>query len=276
MTSPCEVHIYSRNQTKAKTVAKKILMMSKMLEKKYNFYNPTSYLSSLNKRQENKLDYQTKELLNRAKIFYKKTNTIFDITMGTLVNSRKLNSLEAIKEEQERLKSFIGAKHFTIKKDKLYFDNPYTLIDLGGFVKEFAVDKAIAILKKEKIESALVNFGGDIYALGLKPNGNPFRIGIKNPKNPQEYITHLEITNQALTTSASYERNHNVEGEELSHIISHETTLQKEIISSTVISSTVVESGVYSTSLMIEPTLPCKLQRLLIDKELNLLITNQP
>ena len=273
MTSPCEVHIYSRNQTKAKTVAQKILIMAKELEKKYNFYDPNSYLSSLNKRKEKRLDYQTKELLNRAKQFYKKTNTIFDITMGTLVKSRKLNSLEAIEEEQERLKPFIGVEHFTIKKEKLYFDNPYTLIDLGGFFKEFAVDRAIAILKKEKIESSLVNFGGDIYALGQKPNGNPFRIGIKNPKNPQEYLTHLEITNQALTTSASYERNHKIEGEELSHIISHKTTLQKEIISSTVISSTVVESGVYSTSLMVEPTLPCKLQRVLIDKELNLLYT---
>ena len=263
MTSPCEVHIYCNDEVKSRSIAKKILTMAKELEHKYNFYNPNSYLSALNQRKTDKLDAQTKDLLTRAKLFYNKTNGVFDITMGTLTQSRKLPTVEQIEQEKSRLMPFVGMEHVRIKKNKLSFDNPHTLIDFGGFVKEFAVDQAVKILKKEKITSALVNFGGDIYALGFKPNGKPFSIGIKNPLNPTKYITHAKISNQALTTSASYERNHNVEDKNYSHIISA-NELQSRVLSATVISPSVVESGVFSTALMIEPELKTSLEKILI------------
>jgi thiamine biosynthesis lipoprotein len=269
MTSPCELHIYSNDDIKSRNIAKKILTMAKELERKYNFYNPNSYLSALNQRKVDSIDTQTKDLLTRAKLFYSKTNGIFDITMGTLTKSRKLETIEEVEKEVNNLTPYLGADHFKIKKNRLIFDNPYTLIDLGGFVKEFAVDQAVKIVKKEKINSALINFGGDIYALGSKPNGTPFSIGIKNPQNPNEYLTDAQISNQALTTSASYERNHKVEDRLFSHIISTSKSQQK-VLSATVISSSVIESGVFSTALMIEPTIPTKLKNILIMNSLEI------
>jgi len=270
MTSPCELHIYCNDEVKSRKIAKKILTMAKVLEQKYNFYNPNSYLSELNARKIDVLDAQTKDLLIRAKLFYGKTNGIFDVTMGTLTQSRKLETIERVEEEIERLKPFLGVEHFRVKKNRLTFDNPHTLIDFGGFVKEFAVDQAVKILKKEKISSALVNFGGDIYALGLKPNGEKFSIGIKNPLNPSEYLSSEKITNQALTTSASYERNHLVEERSFSHIISP-SGLQNKILSVTVIGFSVLEAGVFSTSLMIEPELTTSLKTILINEKLALI-----
>ena len=270
MTSPCELHIYCNDEIKSRKIAKKILTMAKALEHKYNFYNPNSYLSELNSRKIDIVDAQTKDLLTRAKLFYGKTNGVFDVTMGTLTQSRKLESIEKIEKEIERLKPFLGVEHFRVKKNRLTFDNPHTLIDFGGFVKEFAVDQAVKILKKEKISSALVNFGGDIYALGLKPNGEKFNIGIKNPLNPSEYLTSVKLTNQALTTSASYERNHLVEEKSFSHIISP-SGLQNKILSATVIASSVLEAGAFSTALMIKPKLNTSLEKILIDNRLNYL-----
>lgn len=269
MTSPCEVHIFCDNANRSRTIASKILQNSKMLEKKYNFYNPNSFLSSINQRKTDKLDLQTKNLLIKAKLFQTKTDGIFDITMGTFSATRRHKSIDKVEEEVARLTPFIGGEHFKIQRDRIVFDNPYTLIDLGGFVKEFAVDQAVKILKKEKIESALVNFGGDIYGLGSKPNGEPFSIGIKNPLNPKENITYVRLENQALTTSASYERHQKIEDKIYSHIIGRKP-LQSKIISATVISSLVVESGVYSTSLMIEPELQTSLKKILIDNRLNI------
>ena len=269
MTSPCELHIYSNDENKSRLIAKKILTMAKELEFKYNFYNPNSYLSALNQRRTDIVDMQTKDLLSRAKLFYKKTNGIFDITMGTLTQSRKLESIQKVEEAIDKLKPYLGIDHFQIKKNKLKFDNPHTLIDLGGFVKEFAVDQAVKILKKEKITSALINFGGDIYALGSKPNGEAFSIGIKNPLNPTEYLTHATIANQALTTSASYERHHSIEDKTYSHIIS-QTELQNQILSATVISSSVIESGVFSTALMIDSEVNCSNSKILIDSQLKI------
>ena len=263
MTSPCEVHIFLDNEDKARMVAGKILSRAKELEKKYNFYNKASLLSTINQRKLSKLDSQTEALLKKAQYFYKQTNGIFDVTMGTVVQARKASTLAKIEEEMNRLKPFVGCEHFKIHRHKIVFDNPHTLIDLGGFVKEFAVDMGVKILKKHKINSALINFGGDIFVLGSKPSGEPFSIGIKDPKNPQNYIRHAHISNQALTTSASYERNHTVEGEVYSHIIGANTK-DERLSSATVIAPSVLESGVYSTALMIEASIDCPFKKILL------------
>jgi len=270
MTSPCSLHIFTNQKVKADKIASKILKSSKILEQKYNFYNPNSYLSQINHRKIDKIDIQTKDLLNKAKLFYKKTEGIFDITTGTLFPIKHAKSINEANLIFNQLKPFLGIEHFKIKKDKIIFDNPYTKIDLGGVVKEYAVDKAVQILKKEKIESALINFGGDIFALGKKPNGDSFSIGIKNPLNPSKNLINIKIANQALTTSASYERNYKIENKIYSHIIS-KAPLQKNIISATVISDTTLEAGIYSTSLMIKPDIKVNLKKFLIDKNLNIL-----
>ncbi len=258
MTSPCEVILFCNQKAKADKVAKEILSEAKRLEKKYSYYNPNSFLSLLNTRVENKLDSESKSLLQRAKQYYKLTNGIFDVTIATIkelyITQQTIKELE---EKKEFLLTHVGCEHFEIKRDKLYFDNEFTKIDLGGFVKEYAVDRAVKIVKKHKIKSALINFGGDIFAVGKKPDGDRFKIGIKDPHNPTKHAKYIEIEDQALTTSASYERGYKIEDDRYSHIISKEKR-DNNTNSVTVISNSCVESGVYSTSLMIDESLECK------------------
>jgi thiamine biosynthesis lipoprotein ApbE len=88
--------------------------------------------------------------------------------------------------------------------------------------------------------------------------------------NPNEYLTSVKLSNQALTTSASYERSHKVEEKSFSHIIST-TNLQNKVLSATVVASSVLEAGVFSTALMIEPKLETGLEMLLILDSLEVL-----
>ncbi len=255
MSTPCELIIYEAKKAKADSIAESVVVEVKRLEKKYNYYNRDSYLSLINARKEFKLDQESKSLLTRAKQYYKLTDGIFDITVATIKDLYKSeSSLDELNEKKAKLLPFVGCEHFEIKKDKIIFDNEFTKIDLGGFVKEYAVDRSANIIKKAKIKSALINYGGDIYAIGKKPDGNRFRVGVKNPDNTTEHWEYVEIENQALTTSASYERSYTIEDEKLSHIISKEASLNQPK-SVTVISSNSVESGVFSTALMIDPTL---------------------
>ena len=255
MTSPCEIILFCDNKDKADEVAKAILTEAKRLEKKYNYYDSNSFLSKINTRAENLLDAESKSLFKLAKQYYKKTDGIFDITIATIKDLYKTEtSIDSLEEEKNALLPYVGCEHFEIKKDKIYFDNDFTKLDLGGFVKEYAVDRAVAIVKKSKIKSALINFGGDIYALGKKPNGEKFKVGIKDPKDPTQNAKFVEIQNQALTTSASYERNYQIENYSYSHIISKEKS-NNTPLSVTVISKNCVESGAYSTSLMIDTSL---------------------
>ncbi len=116
-----------------------------------------------------------------------------------------------------------------------------------------------------------MNFGGDLFVLGKKHNGEMFKVGIENPKNTKENLLVVKLYNQGLSTSASYERNTIVEGEEFSHILTN-TKRQKDIISSTVISSSTIKSGIYSTSFMISNNIdiPDEVNVVLIDKDLQI------
>ncbi|MEA3521578.1 MAG: FAD:protein FMN transferase [Campylobacterota bacterium] len=258
MTTECEVTLITLDKSKADACAKAILSEAKRLEKKYNYYNPSSYLSQINQRQIDKLDSETKSILQRALRYYKLTDRIFDITVATVKDLyTQLKDKKTLHVKKNELLKYVGCEHIKIKKERISFDNEFTKIDLGGFVKELAVDNAIKIIKKAKITSALVNFGGDIYALGRREDGNKFRVGIKNPRNPSEHIEYFELENEALTTSASYERNYKIEDEIYSHIISTQKS-EKEVESVTVISNSCVESGVYSTALMLNPKLQTK------------------
>ncbi len=267
MTTPCEVVIYHPSKEIAKNVALEILNYAKELEKKYNYFDPNSFVSALNNRSVVNLDPQTKDLLQKAQSFYTKTNKIFDITIATMKDLYRFSqNVAQLDQKKEELKKFVGSEHFEIKKGKLYFDNPYTKIDLGGMVKEFAVDEAVKILEKRKIKSALINFGGDIFALGKKPDGEKFIVGIKNPVNPIEHIKTVVIENEALTTSANYERGYTIEERRFSHIL-HTNNLQEKIISATVIGTNTLVCGVYSTALMIDHELPHKQKTILIDSQ---------
>lgn len=265
MTTPCEVVIYHASKETARNIANEILIHTKQLESKYNYFDSNSLISQINKRTLQTLDPKTKDLLQRGKTFYNKTNKIFDITVATIKDLYRFEqNIEELMQKKEALKGFVGCEHFEIKRDKIVFDNPYTKIDLGGMVKEYAVDEGIKILQKHKIKSALINFGGDIFALGTKPDGSRFVVGIKNPANPTEHITTVALVNQALTTSANYERSYQIQNKQFSHIL-HLDNLQDQITSATAISSSTLMSGVYSTALMINHRLATTCQTILID-----------
>ena len=264
MSTPCELIIYEAQKAKADSLAESVVVEVKRLEKKYNYYNKDSYLSLINTRKEFKLDSETKSLLGRAKQYYKSTDGIFDITTATLKELYTCESvLKALEEKKAKLLPFVGCEHFDIKKDKIIFDNEFTKIDLGGFVKEYAVDRTAQMIKKAKVKSALINYGGDIYAIGKKPDGQSFKIAIKDPSNLDSHVEYIDIQNQALTTSASYERNYKIEEESFSHIISKSDN-KKTPKSVSIVSSTCVESGVYSTALMINPDLKHNNRELII------------
>ncbi len=255
MTTPCELTLYSNSKSKADTIAQLILKEAKRLEKKYNYFDADSYLSQINQRLTNGLDSETKNILQRTKQYYKATDGVFDVTVATIKDIfREASSIEVLEQQKAALMPYVGCEHFSIKREKIHFDNDFTKIDLGGFVKEYAIDQAVKILRKHKIKAALINFGGDIYALGKKPTGEKFKVGISDPTDKQKHIKQFELEDQALTTSASYERNYTIAKQTFSHIIDTGNSATKPL-SVTVISNNCVESGVYSTSLMLEPTL---------------------
>jgi thiamine biosynthesis lipoprotein len=85
----------------------------------------------------------------------------------------------------------------------LYLRKPL-VIDLGAVAKGFAIDLAANELKE--FGGFVVNAGGDLFAGGVDERGNPWEIGIQHPERSEEIIYTIELSNEAICTSGSYER----------------------------------------------------------------------
>jgi thiamine biosynthesis lipoprotein len=86
------------------------------------------------------------------------------------------------------------------------FDDPDVGIDLGGIAKGYGVDRAVEALRAWGVTSALVNVGGDLYALGSSEDGDEWEIGIRSPEDPSRLKSVIRIEDRAVATSGDYER----------------------------------------------------------------------
>jgi len=95
-------------------------------------------------------------------------------------------------------------------------------IDLGGIAKGYALDRASVALKQAGFQNFIVYGGGDLMVSGRRPK-RPWRVGIQDPKHPQDYFAVLSVTNLAVVTSGDYERFFVKNGERYHHIINPKT-----------------------------------------------------
>ncbi|MCB7130451.1 MAG: FAD:protein FMN transferase, partial [Candidatus Brocadiales bacterium] len=135
----------------------------------------------------------------------------------------------------------------------IFFKHPDTRIDLGGIGKGFAVDRAVDMLKGRGITSALVNLGGNIYALGHPPGADTWKIGVQHPRDKDVLLGYIELVDMGIATSGDYERFFTVDGQRYSHIIDPRTGMPAsgEVISVTVVARSATEADALSTGVFI-------------------------
>jgi len=91
-------------------------------------------------------------------------------------------------------------------------------LDLGSIAKGYGVDRAVAALRRVGIEQAVVVAGGDLYALGLAPSGEPWSIGIQSPTDERAIVGTLELSDRAVATSGTYRQFFRYRGHKYHHI----------------------------------------------------------
>lgn len=255
-TSPCELHIDAPSQSAADTLSKTIFENAKRLERLYSFFKSDSEIYALNERTTNHhlLSDELTGLIGLALFYTEATQGVFDIaTAGTLKQLSKLSTLEEYWVQKEQLRSFASSTNLILEGNHLTFTNPHTKIDLGGLVKEYAVDQSIFILQSAGISSALINFGGDIAAIGQCEDLS-WRIGIQDPENFENNLLEVDLDDVSLCTSGHSKRFTQIESEKISHIVSS-TGISEHTSQVSIIAPTTVDAGVWSTALLINPSL---------------------
>jgi len=96
--------------------------------------------------------------------------------------------------------------------------NKSVQLDLGGYAKGYALDRAAALLKQQGIHNALINIGGNVLAMGAH-GARAWRIGIQHPRKPGPLAT-LELHDgEAIGTSGDYQRYFDFGGKRYCHLI---------------------------------------------------------
>ena len=147
----------------------------------------------------------------------------------------------------------------------LRFHGDGTQLDLGSVAKGFAVDRAADVLRRWGIDKAIVVAGGDVFALGSAPDGEPWRIGIQSPDDERAIAGTLLLENQAVATSGTYRQFFRHRGHRYHHIMDPATAAPFEtpMRSLTIVADCVMHADAATTALfgMNEPDIQRELGR---------------
>jgi len=228
----------------------------KKLDNLLSDYNPNSEISEINNmagEKAVKVNPQVIEVLEIAKNVASQTDGAFDPTIGALTigvyRFGRESDTEPNIENIDKAKSLVNYKDLIIEGDYVYLKREGMMIDLGAIGKGYAVEKAVTVLKERGIEHGLVSLSGDLRVFGRE-----LEIAIKNPGAPGAIATFTTgASNTAISTSGSYERSVDIEGEVYHHLLVPESGKPgSDFISLTVVmegSSTLADG--YATALFI-------------------------
>ena len=97
-------------------------------------------------------------------------------------------------------------------------------LDVGAVAKGYATDRAVAALRAAGVKHALINAGGNVHAVGAKPDGSPWRVGLQHPREKSKLSGVFALADgESLQTSGDYQRFVIYEGKRYAHIFDPRT-----------------------------------------------------
>ena len=233
---------------------------------------PTSDISRINQNagiMPVKISTETFEVLSCALEIAILSDGAFEPTIGRLVKLWNINSIVndttgkilPTLPSQTEIENALSKTDFTKlildeKNQTAFLTQSGMKLDVGGIAKGYATDCIVKILQTEKVNRALIDLGGNIYAYGYK---NPkektsWKIGIKNPLNPTgSPIEIIQCENSSIVTSGIYERYFEYEGKIYHHLISSKTGFPEnnDLLSITIICNNSMLCDALSTACFI-------------------------
>lgn len=199
---------------------------------------------------------ETCEILSSAIRVAEISDGLFDITISPLLDLWDYKHSSCVPEES-KIRSTLALVNF---RDLLLnsevreagLRNEGQSIDLGGIGKGYASDHCIKMLQDNGVNSAFINIGGNVSTLGNKPDGTPWSVGIKHPRQVNGLIGIVEVSGKAVVTSGDYERYFiDVDGKRRHHILNPVTGYPADsgLISVSVISDSAIIGDALSTAI---------------------------
>lgn len=255
MASPCELLLEATDEGLARRIGESVAAEAWRIERKYSRYRPDSIVALLNRGgRPVDLDPETLLLLQFAARCHELSDGAFDITSGVLRRAWKFDGSGRFPAPAEvaALRGKIGFERLQLQGNRLRVPAGMEL-DFGGIGKEYAVDRALALVVSQFDGAALVNFGGDMAA-SRAPQSGPWRVGVERPSQLGEPRLLLDFERGGLATSGDTHRFIEHEGRRYSHILDVRTgyPVVDPPRSVTVAASCCVEAGMIATLSMLK------------------------
>jgi FAD:protein FMN transferase len=226
-----EVSVYGADEAKSRQAVASVMREFQRLHELLHAWKPSA-LSELNAAfAQGKATTVTPELhamLLDATQLSEQSGALFNPAIGGLVKLWGFHAdefkpalpdakqLAALVAAQPRMRdiSFISQPASTTASSR----NRTVQLDLGGYAKGYALDRAALLLKQQGIHNALINIGGNVLALGTH-GSRAWRVGIQHPRKPGPLAT-LELRDgEAIGTSGDYQRYFELDGKRYCHLI---------------------------------------------------------
>jgi len=228
MGSPCDIQLFAETHGQAKKIANIVITDVRRLEAVYSRYRSDSFLSKINRVAaiggSIKVNAETAGLLNYAQICYQQSDGLFDITSGILRRAWQFESDQLpVQVQILALLDKVGWHKLRWTDPVLEFPIPGMELDLGGVVKEYAVDRAAALCWEADVRHGIINLGGDIKVIGPRADGEPWHVGIRHPHDKEALMQTILLHEGALASSGDYERCIVVDGVRYGHVLNPKT-----------------------------------------------------
>ena len=251
MDTMMDLSIYGGDQALLDQAAARIAGLEELL----STTKETSEIAVLNREGSADLSEDTAALMDRALTLCGETEGALDISIYPVVKAWGFTTDSfqipdpAVLEE---LRSHVDYRQVAFADGSVSIPAGMQ-VDLGSVAKGYTGDQIVKLFRDNGITSALLNLGGNVQALGSKPDGSDWRIAIKDPAG-SDYLGILSTSDKAVVTSGGYERY--FEGEDGTiywHIIDPKTgyPAKNGLISTTIIGDEGVYCDGLSTSLFI-------------------------
>jgi thiamine biosynthesis lipoprotein len=209
-----EVSVYGESEPRARQAVKDVMQEFQRLHNKLHAWQP-SELSEMNaafaKGESAAVSPELTSILNDATQLSQQSQGLFNPAIGGLVQlwGFHADEFKPVQPDKKKIAQWVAASpqmsDITIVRGRAQSKNKFVQVDLGGYAKGYALDRAADILRKQGIHNALINIGGNVLALG-RHGDRPWRIGIQHPRKSGALATMDLRDGEAIGTSGDYQR----------------------------------------------------------------------
>ncbi len=228
------------------------------VESKASFHLDSSELSALNRTGRLASTSSLTPLLQAAVDYFAQTDGYFDASFASLQKAYGFYSgegrLPAEAELTGLLRDRCGLTKVLRQSAEGFELASGSLLDLGGIAGGYAIEKAARVLREAGCGGFLIDDAGDIWFEGSKPDGNPWRIAVRDPRDNGTLALVESRAPLAISTSGDYERYITVGGKRYGHIMNPHSGRPVDYYSSvTIVASEPVAADALSTAVFAMP-----------------------